>query len=454
VIEVNIHPAHTWAELRDNTQALYEDARLARLGTEKFLVDGRHTGTGGGNHVTLGGATPADSPLLRRPDLLRSLLTYWQHHPALSYAFSGMFIGPTSQAPRVDEGRAENLYELEIAFQQMPAGEVAQPWLVDRLLRNLLTDITGNTHRSEFCIDKLYAPGSASGRQGLLEFRGFEMPPHPRMALVQALLLRALVARLWDAPYRKPLVNWGTALHDRFLLPHHAWADLRDVVADLNAHGLPFALDWLAPFAEFRYPHYGEVQIEGIRIELRWAIEPWHVLGEEATSFGTARYVDSSVERLQVKVEGLTDSRHVLACNGRRVPLRNTGRQGEYVAGVRYRAWQPPSGLHPTIGVQAPLVFDLIDTWNGMAIGGCTYHVVHPGGRSYEDFPVNANAAEGRRVSRFQDFGHSPGVIPPPVPPPALRRFVPHDGLPRPMAPPPEEPSHEYPHTLDLRRGG
>ncbi|MCC6295459.1 MAG: transglutaminase family protein [Pseudomonadales bacterium] len=454
VIEVNIHPAHSWAELRDNTQALYEEARLARLGTEKFLVDGRHTGTGGGNHVTLGGATPADSPLLRRPDLLRSLLTYWQHHPALSYAFSGMFIGPTSQAPRVDEGRAETLYELEIAFQQMPAGEVAQPWLVDRLLRNLLTDITGNTHRSEFCIDKLYAPGSASGRQGLLEFRGFEMPPHPRMALVQALLLRALVARLWDAPYRKPLVNWGTALHDRFLLPHYAWADLRDVVADLNAHGLPFALDWLAPFAEFRYPHYGEVQIDAIRIELRWAIEPWHVLGEEATSFGTARYVDSSVERLQVKVEGLTDGRHVLACNGRRVPLRNTGRQGEYVAGGRYRAWQPPSALHPTIGVQAPLVFDLIDTWNGMAIGGCTYHVVHPGGRSYEDFPVNANAAEGRRISRFQDFGHSPGVIPPPVPPPALRRFVPHGGLPRPLAPPPEEPSHEYPHTLDLRRGG
>ena len=453
VIEVNIHPAHHWRELRDNTLALYEEARLARLGTEKFQLDGRHTGTGGGNHVTLGGATPADSPLLRRPDLLRSLLTYWQHHPALSYAFSGMFIGPTSQSPRVDEGRAETLYELEIAFQQMPAGEVAQPWLVDRLLRHLLTDITGNTHRSEFCVDKLYAPGSAAGRQGLLEFRGFEMPPHPRMALVQALLLRSLVARLWDSPYRKPLVPWGTALHDRFLLPHHAWADLRDVVADLNEHGLPFELEWLAPFAEFRYPHYGEVQIGDIRIELRFAIEPWHVLGEEVSSFGTARYVDSSVERLQVRVEGLTDRRHVLACNGRRVPLRNTGRHGEYVAGVRYRAWAPPSALHPTIGVQAPLVFDLIDTWNGMAIGGCTYHVVHPGGRSYDDFPVNANAAEARRVGRFRDFGHTPGVISTPAPPPALRRFVPHGRLPRPMAPPPAEPADEYPCTLDLRRG-
>ncbi|MBK8132742.1 MAG: transglutaminase family protein [Gammaproteobacteria bacterium] len=453
VIEVNIHPASNWQELRDNTLALYAEAHQARLGTEKFLHDGRHTGTGGGNHVTLGGATPADSPLLRRPDLLRSLITYWQHHPGLSYAFSGMFIGPTSQSPRVDEGRAETLYELEIAFQQMPSGEIAQPWLVDRLLRNLLTDITGNTHRSEFCIDKLYAPGSASGRQGILEFRGFEMPPHAHMALVQALLLRSLVARLWRTPYRQPLVRWGTALHDRFLLPHYAWQDLRDVVADLNAHELPFQLDWLAPFAEFRYPHYGEVRIGDIRIELRWAIEPWHVLGEEVGSFGTARYVDSSVERIQVKVDGLTDSRYVLACNGRRVPLRNTGRHGEYVAGVRYRAWAPPSALHPTIGVQAPLVFDLIDTWNGMAVGGCTYHVVHPGGRSYDDFPVNANAAEARRVSRFTAFGHTPGKLAAATLPPVLRQFVARDQLPRPMAPPPEEPSDEYPHTLDLRRG-
>ena len=451
VIEVNIHPAADWSALVGNTTALYEEARLARLGTEKFMIDGRHTGTGGGNHVTLGGATPADSPLLRRPDLLRSLVTYWQHHPGLSYLFSGMFIGPTSQAPRVDEGRHESLYELEIAFQQMPDGLVQKPWLVDRLMRNLLVDITGNTHRSEFCIDKLYAPGTASGRQGLLEFRGFEMPPHARMALVQVLLLRALVARFWEAPYAKPLVRWGTALHDRFMLPHYVWADVREVVGELNAHGLPFNIEWLLPFEEFRFPHYGRLELDDIHLELRWAIEPWHVLGEEIGSFGTARYVDSSVERVQVRVSGLTGGRHVLACNGRHVPLRSTGRHGEYVCGVRYRAWQPPSALHPTIGVHSPLVFDIIDTWNGRSIGGCTYHVSHPGGRSYDTLPVNAFEAECRRVSRFWEHGHTPDI--PLVHPGAqlLRRFSTHPEA-RAMAPPRAEPGNEYPCTLDLRR--
>ncbi|MDO6565341.1 transglutaminase family protein [Amphritea sp. 1_MG-2023] len=454
VIEVNIHPSDNWRDLSDNTQMLYEEARLSRLGAEKFMLDGRHTGTGGGNHITLGAATAADSPFLRRPDLLRSFVTFWQHHPGLSYLFSGMFIGPTSQAPRVDEGRDEMLYELETAFDLMPDGIVDQPWLIDRLMRNLLVDITGNTHRSEFCIDKLYSPGLSSGRQGLLEFRGFEMPPHPQMALVQALLIRCLMARFWQEPYKKPLTRWGTDLHDRFMMPHYVWADIREVVKDLQQHGIPFQQEWLAPFEEFRFPHYGSVNIDDVRIELRWAIEPWHVLGEEVGSFGTARFVDSSVERLQVKVEGLTPDRYVLSCNGRRLPLRSTGRHGEFVAAVRYKAWAPQSALHPTIGVHSPLIFDLIDTWNGQTIGGCSYHVVHPGGRSYETFPVNAFEAESRRINRFGNTEHTPTLDTKMHMPEfnGLREFFVNHAPPRPMAPPAEMPTNEYPHTLDLRR--
>jgi uncharacterized protein (DUF2126 family) len=416
------------------------------------MLDGRHTGTGGGNHITLGGATPADSPFLRRPDLLKSLIAYWQHHPSLSYLFAGLFVGPTSQAPRVDEGKPEQMYELEIAFKQAPTGVSTQPWLVDRLFRNLLADISGNTHRSEFCIDKLYSPDSPSGRQGLLEFRAFEMPPHARMSLLQMLLLRALVARFWAAPYDRPLVRWGTELHDRWMLPHYLWQDLKDVLAELGEAGFPFQSDWFAPFLEFRFPRYGSQRQGDIELELRAAIEPWPVLGEETASQGTARFVDSSVERLQVRVTGLTDGRHALVCNGRRVPLRSTGVHGEYVAGVRYRAWQPPSALHPTIAPHTPLVFDIVDLWNDKAVIGCNYHVMHPGGRNYEHFPVNAYEAESRRHTRFQDMGHTIGRYSPPPWIDTLHRFAPGGSTTGFVTPPPEEPSGEYPYTLDLRR--
>ena len=411
VIEVNVHPAKNWEELTHNTLTLYDHAKKARLGTEKFMLDGKHTGTGGGNHVTLGGVTPADSPLLRKPSLLRSLLTFWQHHPGLSYLFSGAFIGATSQAPRIDEARMENLYELEIAFSQIPKNGEVPFWLTDRLFRHLLTDLTGNTHRAEFCIDKLYSPDSSSGRLGILELRAFDMPPHPQMSLMQNLLVRTLVAWFWKKPYEHDLVRWGTELHDKFLIEHFVREDIKDIVAQLNKAGYRFKEDWFNPFFEFRFPLHGMVEINNIHLELRAAIEPWNVLGEEMTGGGTARYVDSSVERVQVKVSSFIEERYVLTCNGIKVQLKNTGVKGEYVAGIRYKAWNPYSSLHPTIDVDTPLVFDIVDTWNKRSIGGCTYYVAHPGGRSYDTYPVNSYEAESRRISRFWEFGHSQGDL-------------------------------------------
>jgi uncharacterized protein (DUF2126 family)/transglutaminase-like putative cysteine protease len=452
VIEVNIHPSKTWKELVHNIDTLYEQAFLSRLGTEKFMLDGRHTGTGGGNHITIGGASPSDSPLLRRPDVLRSLITYWQHHPGLSYLFSSAFIGPTSQAPRIDEGRDEKLYEMEIAFDQVPENGFVPFWIVDRIFRHLLTDITGNTHRSEFCIDKLYSPDSSSGRLGILEFRAFDMPPHKQMSLVQMVLIRALIAKFWHKPYKHKLVRWGTELHDKFMLQHYVHNDIKDVVADLNEAGYGFDMGWFEPFFEFRFPRYGTVQLQEIEMEIRMGIEPWHVLGEEISSSGTARFVDSSLERVQVHLKNMNGARYVLMCNGSRVPLRETDIKGEYVCGIRYRAWQPPSALHPTIGVDTPLSFDIIDTWNSRSIGGCTYYVAHPGGRSYDTFPVNSYEAESRRFSRFGNTSHTQDVLRPAPLGNITMHYVSQDRVPYLADVPAPVVNSSYPCTLDLRQ--
>ncbi len=414
VIEVNVPFVRSFPELVSQTELLYEEARAEHLVAEKFELDGAHIGSGGGNHFVMGGATAGDSPFLRRPDLLASLVSFWHNHPSLSYLFSGRFIGPTSQAPRTDEGRDEAVNELSLAISRLPQrGAYCPPWLVDRVFRNLLVDLTGNTHRTEICIDKLYSPDGPTGRLGLVELRSFEMPPHARMSSATQLLIRGLLASFWEQPYTQPLVHWGTQVHDRFLLPYFANLDFQDVLGELTRRGISLDPAWFKPHFEFRYPLLGSVVKDTTTLELRGALEPWNVLGEESGAGGQARYVDSSLERVQMRVFGIAPERHHVSVNGVEVPLNPTGVRGEYVCGVRFRAWQPPSCLHPTIGVHGPLRFDLYDRWNQRSIAGATYHVEHPGGRAAFDRPVNAAAAEGRRIARFNALGHTQGSFTP-----------------------------------------
>jgi uncharacterized protein (DUF2126 family)/transglutaminase-like putative cysteine protease len=432
VLEANLPPSATGRAHAALLETTFEAALHAGLHTERYLLNGRIAGSGGGHHLTVGGPTPQQSPLLARPEVLASLITFCQHHPSLSYLFTGLFVGPTSQAPRVDEARHDALYELEIALAHaFEPGEVPlPPWQVDALFRHLLVDVSGNTHRAELCIDKLFDWRTAHGRQGLVELRAFEMPPHPRLAVAQAVLVRALVAALAQVPYRRPLVRWGTGLHDRFLLPYWMWRDFEEVLSFLAAHGIALPAAAYRPFLELRCPVAGRLDVGGLVLEVRDALEPWPVLGEEPTTTGTTRYVDSSVERVEVRVEGLVPERHQVLVNGMELRLHPTGTVGEGLAGVRFRAWAPPNSLHPHLGVHHPVRFDVLDTWGQRSLGACGYHVWHAEGRAFDAPPLTAFEAEARRSQRFTHES--------PLPWPVSTKQVPA--------------SPEAPWTLDLRR--
>jgi len=431
VLEVNLPPTGSLRAHAALVDAVFEAAMRAGLTAEKYLLDGRMAGSGGGHHLTLGGPTPLESPFVVRPDLLASLVTFFQHHPSLSFVFTGLFVGPTSQAPRVDEARHDALYELEIALARaFDRRRPAPPWLGDLLFRHLLVDVTGNTHRAEISIDKLFDWRTPHGRQGLVELRAFEMPPHPRMASAQMALVRALVAAFAAEPYASPLARWGTELHDRFLLPTWLWRDLEDVLAFLEERGLGLPRDAYHAFVELRCPRVGTLQAGDVTVELRNAIEPWHVLGEEPSGAGTSRYVDSSVERIEVRAEGLVEGRHELLANGLALPMRPTGTRGEKVAGIRFRAWAPPHSLHAHIGIHHPIRVDVVDTWARRSLGACAYHVWHPEGRAFDTPPLTRFEASARQAQRFTIEAPAPWPV-------AVGRAAPHP---------------DAPFTLDLRR--
>lgn len=440
VLEVSIHPAASWPDLVALHTALDAEAAACGLCCSKFAPDGRPLGTGGGAHITLGGHRPEMSPLLRRPDLLRSLVTYWQHHPSLSYLFAGQFIGPTSQAPRVDEAHHDVLYELEVAFLSLTPKRPVAPEIVDALLRPLLTDVTGNTHRTALCVDKLFPVGNPRSQLGLLEFRGFEMPPHTGLRLVQMLLVRALVAWFWQHPFTQPLKRWGPALRDRWRLPHVLAQDFQAVLTDLAAAGYAFEAEWFDGFWEHRLPRYGQVSLvdnPARFLELRAALEPWPVLGD-ADDSGASRPVDNSRERLQVRLVGAVGSppeaeslstRYTVLCNGHVVPMRSTGVPGEYVGGVRFRARSRPNSPPPLAKRHTPLTFDVIDTWQNKWVGGAVYHADDPDGVPYAPTVISPEEAQRRFAERFQPRRR--GAMPAQVPPLVLHP--------------------ETPYTLDLR---
>lgn len=433
VLEVNMPVTDTVGDYLETLDTIYDAALHSGLHSEKYQIDGRQAGSGGGHHLTFGGPTPLSSPFLQRPELLGRVLTFIQHHPSLSYMFTGLFVGPTSQAPRIDEARHESLYDLELAVGRIARrhpSESLPPWYADMLFRHILVDVTGNTHRAEISIDKLFDPLTPQGRQGLVEMRAFEMPPNPRMAAAQMLFARTLIAALAEGPYHGKMVRWGQTLHDRFLLPYWMWRDFCDVLEFLHLRGYELEETHFRPFLDLRCPIVGRIEIEGVELQVRNAIEPWHVLGEEATAFGTSRYVDSSMERIEIMVDGFIDERHAVLVNGHSLPLRTTGEAHRHVGGVRFRAWAPPHSLHPHIGIHHPITIDLLDRWSRRSLGGCVYHVWHPEGQAFDSPPLTRFEAAARRSQRFTTGSHTAYPIDPVY----------------------TEAHSDAPYTLDLRR--
>jgi len=449
VLRLHLPETQDWKSRLELLEVAYEEAFRAGLRSDRIGPDGSTIPSGGGGRLTLGGVRPADSPFLRWPDLLRGLVAYFQRHPSLSYFFAGRAIGPSGDAPRPDEGRDEACYELSIGLSCLPPGESFAIWRVDRVLRHLLCNPSGDITHAEIRMDQLYAPERASQRLGRICLHSFELAPHAQIAALQSLLAEGLLGRFARLSDSGELKRWGSALHDRFMLPQELWEDLRDVVQDLNAVGYPFQLEWFEPMMSLRFPVLGEVRIGSITIALRAALEPWPLLAEEVTGAGVTRFIDAANERVQTKVSGLAPGRYVLACNGNTVPLQSTGPHGEYVAGVRYKVANPPSTLHPTIPPVDALIFDLVDTWTARAIGGCTYFPPRPQLWG----PVGIPLATEMSPTPGDGFAQ-PRVAVTPHPSLAQRlhrgRFHPYGSGVGPMSAPPRHTDSRRPYLLDL----
>ncbi|MDQ8193999.1 transglutaminase family protein [Coraliomargarita sp. SDUM461004] len=431
VLEVNLPPAATWAEY---DRFLGQSARAASavgLQLTKQQLNGAIYGTGGGAHLAFGGPSLEHNPFLLQPNRIVSILRYWQRHPALSYLFTGQYVGPGSQAPRVDEGPMHSLYELEVACEGVqglagaPEGE-----LLDQFYRNLLTDSSGNTHRTEICFDKFCNPSAPNGKWGIIELRAFETFPQIETMSVIGLFVRTIIARLCQAPFTEPLHRFGPLLHDRYFLPAFLWEDVQAICDDLAAHGLAFEAEWLEPVLAFRCPSVGQLKVPGGHVDVRQAFESFPLMAEESQGANTVRVVDNSSDRLQVTLSepGLAEEA-VLLVNGVEVPFELV--DGKMICGVRYKCASAYPALHPHVPIQSPLEFEWVSKGSGETMQAARYHYWNPFAPIYEGRPQDAEEAAQRRAERWQSADDLLGRMP--------EQFKPK------LAP-------EFKHTLDLRR--
>lgn len=431
VLEVNLPPAGTWAEYDAFLSQSATAAAAVGLQLTKLQLNGAIHGTGGGAHLAFGGPSEAANPFLQEPKRIVSLLRYWQHHPALSYLFTGQYVGPGSQAPRVDEGPSHGLYELEVACEGIQGmGASADGELLDQFYRNLLTDSSGNTHRSEICFDKFHNPSAPNGKWGIIELRAFETFPQVETMSLIGLFVRTILARLFKAPFTEPLKRYGPLLHDRYFLPAFLWEDVQAICGDLQAHGFDFQAEWLESVLRFRCPTMGRLEVEGGHVDVRQAFESFPLMAEESQDANTVRVVDNSSDRLQLTLSDpdLLEGA-LLLVNGVEVPFELV--DGRMICGVRYKCASAYPALHPHVPIQSPLEFEWVDAKTGKTLSAARYHYWNPDAPIYDGRPKTAEEAEQRRAERWQHAGDLIDRTPP--------RFKP-------------KRSPEYRYTLDLRR--
>jgi uncharacterized protein (DUF2126 family) len=379
VIEVNLPPAANWESLEKTVSALFLAAEQCGLRGTRLLPSGEIAATGGGGHLVLGGASMDTNPFLLKPYLLPSFLRFIQRHPSLSYLFSGRFVGPSSQAPRIDESFFEIPRELAHSLASMEEMEApASPIMIDAILRNLLLDYNGNTHKAEVSVDKFFNPFMPKGRLGLVEFRSIEMSPDIEQFLAIQALWRALAASFVTKPYQEPLVDWKGKLHDDFLLPFFLEEDLCKVIEYLNESGFSFERDWFLPHLKFRFPILAEEKAGDSLWHLRRALEPWPLLGEQPTASGLVRCVDSSTERLEIRLFAPSKDRKktpvTILVNGWNLPL-HPHPKGGFIGAVRFRTFILPTCLHPQVLPHTPLLIQFFDD-SGKNIGSWNYHPI------------------------------------------------------------------------------